>query len=328
MEDKSVLQIISEIIMGFLFMVPFVINETNNYAHIIWIEVLFRLLYSFGIPIIIVKIMSLLYRFISVLVSNSLMKNDCRYFQLWFLFVVIGFCLWYRYLIYFQKGYIWAEIIGYIVASFWFLLDVNTTRCSRALKQISEKLGTELRVHRDFVEKYKKCVDYISKEKTQVVRDMNVVYDKTRFHDPCRNLNKDINIQYADEYLTHVPLYEKEYKGIAGLFDGMICIRKYASEVNKYIGKMEEDRKWMDKEINVYSGQIEKMQEQMGLLKRVQGNYAKMESIAEINDDNIEYYNRIIQNGKQMINKSTKNVNDVWKMNKRINKIRRKHYGK
>ena len=46
MEDKSVLQIIGEILIGVLLMVPFIFNETNDYTHIIWIDVFFRFIFS------------------------------------------------------------------------------------------------------------------------------------------------------------------------------------------------------------------------------------------------------------------------------------------
>lgn len=328
MEDKNVLQIIGEILLGVLFTIPFMVSETNSYAHITWIEVTFRLLYSFGIPIIIVKLLSLCYRGISILCRNLLAEKDSRYFLMWSLFSVMGFVLWYRYLYYFEKGYIWAEIIGYVVASFWFLLDVNTTRCSRALDLIVVKLGTELKRHKDFVEKYKQCVDFISKEKRQVVRDMDKYYDKTRFHDPRKNFDKDMDIQYADQYQNHIPLYDKEYRGFAGLLDGMTAIRQYAVRVNKYIAKLEEDREWMEKEITVYDGQISKMQQQLKIVESQSSNYYNIAKAVDDNDDiKDEYRERLIRE-MRMTRKSTKNVNDVWKMNKRINKMRRKHYGR
>lgn len=76
------------------------------------------------------------------------------------------------------------------------------------------------------MEKYKQCVDFISKEKKQVVRDMGKY--KTRFYDPRKNFDKDMDIQYADQYQNHIPLYDKEYKGFAGLLDGMTAVRLYA----------------------------------------------------------------------------------------------------
>ncbi len=327
MEDKSVLQIIGEILIGVLLMVPFIFNETNDYTHIMWIDVIFRLLYSLGIPIIIVKTMSLCYRFISVIGKNLLVKQDNLYFLLWIIFVVLGFSLWYKYLFYFKKGYIWAEIIGYFVSAFWFLLDVNTTRCCRALNLIVVKLGTELKKHKDFVEKYKQCVDFISKEKRQVVRDMDKYYDRTKFHDPRKNLDKDMDIQYADQYQNYIPLYDKEYKGFAGLLDGMTAVRLYAVRVNKYIVKLEEDREWMEKEITVYDGQISKMQQQLKVVEECSSNYHSIKNMKTVGVDKDKFEENLI---REMIStkESTKNVNDVWKMNKRINKMRRKHYGR
>lgn len=176
------------------------------------------------------------------------------------------------------------------------------------------------------MEKYKQCVDFISKEKKQVVRDMGKY--KTRFYDPRKNFDKDMDIQYADQYQNHIPLYDKEYKGFAGLLDGMTAVRLYAVRVNKYIAKLEEDRAWMEKEITVYDGQISKMQQQLEIVESQSRNYDNIAKAVDDNDDiKDEYRERLIQE-MRMTRKSSKNVNDVWKMNKRINKMRRKHYGR
>lgn len=84
----------------------------------------------------------------------------------------------------------------------------------------------------------------------------------------------------------------------------------------------------MEKEITVYDGQISKMQQQLEIVESQSRNYDNIAKAVDDNDDiKDEYRERLIQE-MRMTRKSSKNVNDVWKMNKRINKMRRKHYGR
>ena len=75
MEEKKTSRIICEMLIGIIMTLPFFINEKNRYLDAAWITVLFKALFSVGIPLAVIKLMSIVYRFISIIFIKA-MKLD------------------------------------------------------------------------------------------------------------------------------------------------------------------------------------------------------------------------------------------------------------
>ena len=59
MEEKKTSHIICEMLIGIIMTLPFFINEKNRYLDAAWITVLFKALFSVGIPLAVIKLMSI-----------------------------------------------------------------------------------------------------------------------------------------------------------------------------------------------------------------------------------------------------------------------------
>ena len=57
MEEKKTSRIICEMLIGIIMTLPFFINEKNRYLDAAWITVLFKALFSVGIPLAVIKLM-------------------------------------------------------------------------------------------------------------------------------------------------------------------------------------------------------------------------------------------------------------------------------
>ena len=330
MEEKKVSSIICEMLVGMVMTLPLVINAKYKYLDIAWILVIFRLLFSIGIPLTVVKLMSIIYRMFSFIFKRALYLHPFLYYLVFGVFVVGGIYEWDQYQQYMQMGYFWLEVLAYIISSVWFLIDVNSTKCIRRIKSIYKRLIQDLQIHEDYVEKYKTMMDIISQRKNRVLKELEQFYPKKFLSDPLKNLRKEVDISRADNYQRYIPHVNKEdYTGVSGLIKGSTIISLYDVNVNEFVKNMQDDRNWMEQEMKVYAGEIDKLEKQLKLIK-VSGSIAEIEEseILAVDDENRKKNQLIYKKELEMTKESSKNVKDFWKMNKEINKLRRNHYAR
>lgn len=243
------------------------------------------------------------------------------------MFVAGGVYEWYQYQEYMRKGYFWVEVISYIVCAIWFLIDVNTTKCIREIRGIEEWLIQALREHEDYVEKYKDKMKRINKRKDRVLKVLEEFYPKKFFSDPLKNLRKEIDISRANNYQRYIPHVLGDYSGIKGLKYGASTTRLYYWNVKRFIQNMEDDRKWMKQEMEVYGGKIKNIEEQLEIIRQTGDNVAAVSSqILMINPTIVEKFQNEYEKEINIAKTNSENVKDFWKMHKKINKLRRNHY--
>ena len=327
MEEKKTSRIICEMLIGIIMTLPFFINEKNRYLHAAWITVLFKALFSVGIPLAVIKLMSIVYRFISIIFKRILYVHTFLYYLFFCMFVAGGVYEWYQYQEYMRKGYFWVEVISYIVCAIWFLIDVNTTKCIREIRGIEEWLIQALREHEDYVEKYKDKMKRINKRKDRELKVLEEFYPKKFFSDPLKNLRKEIDISRANNYQRYIPHVLGDYSGIKGLKYGASTTRLYYWNVKRFIQNMEDDRKWMKQEMEVYGGKIKNIEEQLEIIRQTGDNVAAVSSqILMINPTIVEKFQNEYEKEINIAKTNSENVKDFWKMHKKINKLRRNHY--
>lgn len=320
MEDKSLIQIFFECLVGIILMIP--LNKINSDGTV-WI-VIMRLLYSFGIMLAMTKIMSILFRMISCIFRMIMMLHQKSYGILCFIFIGSGVVLWNLYPSYFTKGYFVAEIIAYVLFSFWFLLDVNTTKCFWYIMFLYAILNSEVEEHKECVATYKNNMNSISNRKNGLVKELEVYFPKRFFSDPLKELKKDINLSSIDRYLQKVPSFHGEYKGIGGFLTGQICINEFENAIEHYLGNLDDDEQWMDSEQQVYDGYISEMEK---MVDTIQKSEKRVETLDKLRIDSREYQ-EILEKDIADAGNNRKSIKQFWKMNKKIIKSRRKNYGR
>ena len=90
---------------------------------------------------------------------------------------------------------------------------------------------------------------------------------------------------------------------------------------------MEDDRKWMKQEMEVYGGKIKNIEEQLEIIRQTGDNVAAVSSqILMINPTIVEKFQNEYEKEINIAKTNSENVKDFWKMHKKINKLRRNHY--
>lgn len=327
MEDKSVGQIIGEMLVGVVLILPYLLNKRYGWIDITWVMVIFRILFSIGVPLAGIKAMSVVYRLLSLIMKRAMYIHEFLYYLFYVIFIGAGIYVWHQYSEYMAQGYFGLEIIAYIISSVWFLTDINTTKCSRNLQLIDQELSKAFRTHENYVRKYKDIMKDISQRKKHVLIQLEPLYPHKLFRDQLKELRKDIDISRADNYQHYIPGAPDECRGLHGLWYGSIIVNSYFNKVNKYVEDMEEDRTWMEQEVKLYDGEIEKLEHHLELIK-MSDSIAQIEQIPifGIDDEIIQKGQQIYETEIAITKTSSGKIKEIWKLNKKINKLRRKHY--
>lgn len=327
MEDKRVGQIIREMLLGVVLTLPFFLNKRYGWIDTTWVMVIFRILFSIGVPMAVIKAMSVVYRLLSFVMESAMFLHEFLYYLFYAIFLSAGVYAWRQYSEYMAWGYFWLEIAAYLISAVWFLMDVNTTKCSRRLQFIYQKLVAAFQIHDNYVLKYKDIMKDISQRKEQVLVQLEPLYPRKLFRDPLKELRKDIDISRADNYQQYIPIMPDECRGLHGLRYGSRIVYSYFNKVNKYVEDMKEDRAWMEQEIKLYDGEIEKLEHHLELIK-MSDSIAQIEQIPmfEIDAETIQNGKQIYETEVEITKNSIGKVKEIWKLNKNINKLRRKHY--
>lgn len=320
MKDKGLTQIILEFFIGVLLVIPLIAIKSDK---TLWI-VIGRLLYSFGIMLAMTKLMSIVYRMVSKLLMGLMLPYQNSYWILYAIFLCLGAGIWNLYPSYFSKGYFWAEIVAYALFAFWFLLDVHTTKCFTNIIFLEAVLDLEISEHKKYVDTYKNDMSRISARKDTLVEELEQYFPKKFLKDPLKELKRDPDLTRIDKYLQRVPFFQGAYKGIDGFLYGQENVNKFINAVEYYLGNLADDEQWMDNEIQVYGDYILEMEKIASLIKK---SGKKVETLSELGFDT-KQFQEILKGDIADAKNNRKNIKQFWKMNKKINKMRRRNYGR
>ncbi len=301
-------------------MIPLI---TFNINKTVWI-VISRILYSFGIMLVMTKLLSIVYRMISFIFKGVMVHFQKSYWVLYFLFIFLGVTVWNQYPDYFAKGYFVAEIIAYVLFAFWFLLDMHTTKCLTYIKYLDMILNYTVSEHKKYVDTYKNDMNNISVRKDTLVKDLEQYFPPKFLRDPLKDLRRDPDLTHIDKYLQKLPFFKGGYKGIDGLLSGQYNVNHFLVSVANYIEKLESDEVWMDDEKEIYDSYITEMEKMVSTIRK---SGQKIETLSELGFDT-NRFQEILEGDIAAARNNRKNIKQFWKINKKINKMRRKNYGR
>lgn len=333
MEEKNVWKIIGELLIGIVLMVPllFFENKVENYT---WLLIVMRVLFSVGFSLAIVKSMSFIYRTIFMFFANSLIAHDVLYIGIYVFLIILGASLYFFIPEMPEKGYMWLEIVAYILGIIWFITDINTTKCAAIINIWERKLDDALRSHGKFIKGFKEERSAIEERKELAIEKLEPYVKKTFCGDPLGELKKTIDITYVDNYLNAIPNFTGNIKGIAGFLRRNVDVYWYAGCINKYMERLKEDEQYMAQEQKIYDELVEKFEKEIRNAKASEqyvkivaelcknGEYKNIDKWQNIRQNDIDYVSQTVKNSKNSIKK-------FKKMNKNANSIfRRTFYGK
>lgn len=333
MEEKNVWKIIGELLIGIVLMVPllFFENKVENYT---WLLIVMRVLFSVGFSLAIVKSMSFIYRIIFMFFANSLIVYDVLYIGIYVFLIILGASLYFFLPEMREKGYMWLEIVAYILGIIWFITDINTTKCAAIINIWERKLDDALRSHGKFIKEFKEERSAIEERKELVIKELEPYVKKTFWGDPLGELKKTIDITYVDNYLKAIPNFTGNIKGIAGFLRRKFDVYWYAGCINRYMDRLTEDEQYMAQEQKIYDELVEKFEKEIRNAKVSEqyvkivaelcknGEYKNIDKWQNIRQNDIDYVSQTVKNSKNSIKK-------FRKMNKNANSIfRRTFYGK
>ncbi len=320
MKDKNLIQIFFEFLVVILLMIPLIrVNSDKT----LWI-VINRILYSFGIMLAMTKLMSVVYRMISHIFKRVMLFHQKFYWMLYFIFICLGVVIWNLYSSYFEKGYFVAEIIAYILFAFWFMLDIHATKCFTYIEFLDMILRQEVEKHEKYIDTYKNDISSLSVRKNMLVKELEPYFPKKFLRDPLKDLKRELDLTCVDKYLQKLPHFRGAYKGIEGFLSGQENINKYENVIEHYLGNLADDEQWMENEKEIYDKYISQMEK---IVITVKKSKQKIETLSELGFDTTQFQ-RILENDIVDAEDNRKNIKNFWKMNKKINKIRRKNYGR
>lgn len=318
--DKSIVQIFFEFIIGIILMMPLSIFNSDN---IVWIFIM-KLFYSFGVILSMNKLMSLIYRVISYIFRENMLLYQKSYGMLYVMFICLGVVVWNLFPSYFSKGYLAAEIIAYVLTAFWLLLDICTTKHYWYIISLFEMLDFEIEKHKIYVSEYKEMISDISNRKDEIVKKLEPYFPKKLFGDPLKELKKNIDISHIDKYLQKIPSFQGAYKGIDGFLHGQASIYEFENAIDNYLGNLADDEQWMDSEKHIYDGYVSEMEK---IVDNIQESKKRVDTLEELGFDP-SVYQKILRGDIVDAGNNRKRIQQLWKMNKKVNKLRRKNYGR
>lgn len=340
MEEKRMSSILGEFLLGTILMLPFIIDQKIQYIDIKWLMVIVKALFSVGLPLTMLKMMSVLYKIFSHILKNKMTEKEILYKVFYVLFIIIGIVIWRKNLTVFKNGYGWVEIIAYIIFAVWFMMDVNTIECSRVIKQQRENLKNVLDVHKQCVMEYKENMHEILKRQESMLEELSIYSSKSFWNDPLKVFKKEINFSYIDNYEKSIPQYKGLWdSGLSGLVAGRTEVMTYRWKVEDFLRTLYTDENRMRDEVQEYDQIIKNIE-----IRIKSTTYTEDEIIDTVNNINDTLkkighkgvkIERTKANRQQDVKDTIKQIEDnkgsiknFWKMNKRYTRERRKNYGR
>lgn len=320
MKDKSLIKIFIEFLAGMLLMLPLIFFNSDK---TLWI-VISRMLYSFGIMLALTRLMNIAFRMISCIFRRVMLFHQKSYWVLFFGFICSGVVVWNVFSSHFAKGYFAAEIVAYVLFVFWFLLDMHTTKCFTYISFLDAILMLEVIKHRKYVDAYKNDMDSISARKKTLVKELEPYFAKKFLRDPLKDLRREPNLTHIDRYLQKIPSFQGAYKGIDGLLSGQESINRFENAAENYLGNIADDEQWMDNEKETYDGYVSGMEK---IVTTIKNSGQNIETLSGLGFDTNQFQ-KILEGDIAVAESNRKNIKQFWKMNKKINKMRRKNYGR
>lgn len=90
MEEKRMSSILGEFLLGTILMLPFIIDQKIQYIDIKSLMVIVKALFSVGLPLTMLKMMSVLYKIFSHILKNKMTEKEILYKVFYVLFIIIG----------------------------------------------------------------------------------------------------------------------------------------------------------------------------------------------------------------------------------------------
>lgn len=333
MREKSVWKISGELLAGIILMVPMFLFEKKAINGTGWFVVL-RVFFSVGFSLAIAKGISFIYRIIFAFFAGTLIAHRPLYIGIYVFLIALGASSYFFLPGMTEKGYMWLEIVAYILGVIWFITDINTTKCASIINIWENKLGDVLCSHKNYVQEFKQERDAIEKRKKIVIGELGQYVKESFWNNPLKELKKTIDISYVDNYLMAIPQFSANIKGIDGLLFGNIEVYQYVYGINKYIDRLVEDEQYMAQEQKVYDELVEKFEKEIETAQKSEqyvkivtelcesGEYANVDRWQNIRQNDIDYVSQTVKNSKEAIKK-------FRKVNKNANSIfRRMFYGK
>lgn len=306
MKEKNIFDILKECITGLICMLPFMINQKIEYVHIKWLMVVVAVLFSLGLPLAVIKMMSILYQILSKKLEKKMEDDEILYKTFYALFIVLGIVICYATSVLIQNSYIWVEVIAYIIFSIWFMTDANTIECSRIIKRQTKKLQDALDVHKHCVTEYKRNLDELMNKHENMYRINDSL--KSFWNDPLKVLKKEIID--IDNYEKNIPKYKNtQYVGLSKLIFGRMDVIVFRWKVQHFLYGLDTEQKWMKDEVQKYEEIIKDIE------KRIEVTASG------------EYRNKNIGD-KMGENEINRKIKDFMKINKQHAKEKNKFYRK
>lgn len=317
--DKKISVIFLEILVGIAMACPLILNENQIEGNVKL--VIARICYSIGVVLVLTRLMNLIFRILHAIFKSYMLSHDTIYRVLAVFFIVMGVVIWNKNPNIFDKGYFWLQIVAYIICSLWLLIDINATKCIWCITMVYYYLEDILDNHKACVGQYKIKMNDITRRKDILVNNLEPYCKRTFLKDPLKQLRKDPDISYIDGYLQDVPEFHGEYSGLAGLLCGTQNVAEFMNAVTAFNDRITEEETMMNREMDTYDGYIEAMEKRLDIIKK---SGQEVEMLEESNFDSSKY-RTIYKKDIKDVRNSSGEIKDFWKMNKKINKVRRRY---
>lgn len=185
-------------------------------------------------------------------------------------------------------------------------------------------LGIGVTRHSKYVAAYKNDMGSISARKGALVKEIERYFPKKFLQDPLKDLRREPNFIRVDKYLQRLPSFQGEYKGIEGFLSGQENVNRFEKAVERYLGNIADDEQWMDKEREVYDSYISEMEK---IATTIRQSGQKIETLSELGFD-ANQFQKVLEGDIAVAESTRKNIKQFWKMNRKINKMRRRNYGR
>lgn len=108
----------------------------------------FKGIFSVGFSLAIAKGISFIYRIIFAFFAETLIAHRPLYIGIYVFLIALGASSYFFLPGMTEKGYMWLEIVAYILGVIWFITDINTTKCASIINIWENKLGDVLCSHK------------------------------------------------------------------------------------------------------------------------------------------------------------------------------------
>lgn len=317
LQDNTVNKIIKEIILGIILLITFFLIKKIGISGK-ELNVIAKVMYSVGSVVLLTKMPS----FVACYILENTRRNI-----FWKLYIFIEGIVVFLYILLldlFHNGYLWLEIVTFILCSIWVLMDMNTVSCMKKVNEINNEIECNVKQHFENVEDFKITMNELLEKKYKLLKELEPYVKETLFRDPLKNVRRDIYFPDIDRYLETIPRYKgkkEDLKGLGGLTYGRCEVARLQYSSENYKKNLLQEWQSLNTELNLYQKNVDALETKISLVKQSGKEIDTLEDFGF----NSSKFKMIQQNEILNVKGCDKDFKRINDLHKKINKIRRKH---